>query len=69
MAMQPCPECHSLMSDRAPTCLNCGYPIAADNGPSMNEGYTATGRGWQGLALYGTFASVLMLIAITLWRL
>ena len=57
------------MSDRAPTCLNCGYPIAAEHGPTMHGGVAATIRTWPGLALCGTFASVLMLIAITIRRL
>jgi RecJ-like exonuclease len=25
----PCPECERSVSDRAPTCPNCGFPIAA----------------------------------------
>ncbi len=74
MAMEPCPECRSLMSDRAPTCLNCGYPIASAGGQRTRDGIPAAShggglRGWPGLALYGTFASVLMLVAVTLWQL
>ena len=29
MALSKCDECKAMMSDQAPTCLNCGYPIAA----------------------------------------
>ncbi len=27
MALIPCPECRERVSDRAPTCPRCGYPI------------------------------------------
>lgn len=29
MALIPCPECGSEVSDRAPTCPKCGVPIAS----------------------------------------
>ncbi len=29
MAMIPCPECGSEISDKAPTCPKCGVPIAS----------------------------------------
>ena len=29
MALIPCPECGSEVSDKAPTCPKCGVPIAA----------------------------------------
>ena len=28
MPLIQCPDCHKAISDRAPTCPNCGYPIA-----------------------------------------
>ncbi len=28
MALMPCPECEKEVSDKAPTCPNCGTPIA-----------------------------------------
>ena len=31
MAMIICPECGKSVSDKAETCPNCGYPIAASN--------------------------------------
>ena len=27
MALIPCPECGKEISDRAPTCIHCGYPL------------------------------------------
>jgi hypothetical protein len=32
MALIPCPECRREVSDKAPACPGCGYPIAARDG-------------------------------------
>jgi hypothetical protein len=29
MALKPCPECKNEVSDKAPTCPHCGYPLIA----------------------------------------
>jgi hypothetical protein len=74
MALKKCVECNSLMSDKAPICINCGYPIAfsklssdqahgmADQQPGKPD---STGR-LRELAIYGTFVSVLFLVGISI---
>jgi uncharacterized membrane protein YvbJ len=32
MALIPCPECAHQVSDKAPSCPSCGYPIAGGRG-------------------------------------
>lgn len=34
MALISCPECRREVSDKAPACPGCGYPIAASAQPS-----------------------------------
>ena len=29
MALIPCPECGKEVSDRAPACIHCGYPLSS----------------------------------------
>jgi len=36
MALLPCPECKKDVSDRAPTCPHCGYPLMA-RGPARGK--------------------------------
>lgn len=33
MSIINCPECNKKISDQAPTCPECGYPMAANQGP------------------------------------
>ena len=34
MALIKCPECGKEISDRVPSCVNCGYPIQSQNAES-----------------------------------
>ncbi len=34
MALIKCPECGKMISDKAPSCINCGLPISSNNGSS-----------------------------------
>ena len=36
MALITCPECHGTVSDQAPTCPYCGYPINCNSDPVVN---------------------------------
>lgn len=36
MALIPCPECGTQISDRAPTCPKCGMPIASQPSPPIS---------------------------------
>lgn len=68
MALEKCNECNSLMSDKAPTCLNCGYPIAT-NGSTPREGLPSVQTNItraHDVAIFGTFASMLVLTVIML---
>ncbi|WP_300616849.1 hypothetical protein [Dokdonella sp.] len=40
MALIPCPECRKEVSDKAPSCPNCGCPFAAHGG-GASQGSTA----------------------------
>lgn len=31
MALIKCPECGGQVSDKAPACIHCGYPITSEN--------------------------------------
>lgn len=43
MALMKCPECTREISDKAPACPHCGYPIAAaaQGGPAIHGGNAA----------------------------
>lgn len=68
MALEKCDECNALMSDRAPTCLNCGYPIAAagdrNTGGTITPQRSGLGR-VQDALLAGTFICALALVGMT----
>jgi len=68
MALKKCDECNALMSERAPTCLNCGYPIATA-GQAENTGAAVTGRSagarLHDMLLVGTFICALTLVGLT----
>jgi uncharacterized membrane protein YvbJ len=72
MSLEKCNECNSLMSNQASACLNCGYPIAESTSRHDQDIAVSPGQGrqayekWQDLALFGTLASVLILIVITI---
>jgi hypothetical protein len=36
VALILCPECHRSISDQAPTCPGCGYPINRNNDPAVS---------------------------------
>ncbi|MDH3978583.1 MAG: hypothetical protein OEU86_08715 [Gammaproteobacteria bacterium] len=65
MALKKCDECNTLMSDKAPNCLNCGYPIA---GRSHASSHPLSGKtqAKPKLLEYATLASVLILIALVI---
>jgi RNA polymerase subunit RPABC4/transcription elongation factor Spt4 len=77
MAMEKCVECDILMSDRAIMCRNCGYPIAANNsqlvrqekGLAIIPDQRRSGRRMRDLAMLGTFASIWVLIGVSVAQL
>lgn len=49
MALIQCPECGVEVSDKAPVCPRCGYPIAAEAAPPPEEAGGRAGLGASGL--------------------
>lgn len=41
MALVKCPECGKKVSDQAPTCIHCGYPIQASSPYKSSAAYPA----------------------------
>lgn len=41
MALIKCPECGKEISDKAPQCIHCGYPIAQETIPATTSSSTA----------------------------
>lgn len=52
MALISCPECKQSVSDQAPTCPTCGYPIKKPEYKFVSVTYFETGRS-SGLDEYG----------------
>lgn len=47
MALIACPECGTQVSDQAPSCISCGFPIASSKPPSqprLLDGHAEYGR-------------------------
>lgn len=44
MALIKCPECGKEISDKAPTCPNCGYPINTDTPNGIKESKRLSGK-------------------------
>lgn len=54
MALITCPDCQKQISDQAPTCPNCGRPIAATHANEKKvQTIEATGKYWKGMQLFG----------------
>lgn len=74
MALEKCKECNTLMSDKAGACRNCGYPISETHRSPISdrqslarsENPSVAPAKWRDLALLGTFASVWILIGVTI---
>ncbi len=53
MALISCPECAKEISEKAPSCPNCGVPIssAKNNSPLYDKhmAVTRTGAKWEGI--------------------
>lgn len=67
MALKKCDECNALMSEHAPTCLNCGFPIAAAGRAEISSDTAtrrATGGRMQDMLLVGTFVCALTLVGL-----
>jgi len=50
MALTKCPECCGDVSDKAASCLHCGYPTRA---PGRAQIIEKTGRGWKAIRVLG----------------
>jgi len=46
MALVTCPDCQTAVSDKAPSCVKCGRPMAA-------QAIEATGKVWKGIQVAG----------------
>jgi hypothetical protein len=59
MAIIACPECKKHISDAAPACVGCGYPINAVHGVGPNiQTIEQTGKQWK----LGQLVGVLMVV-------
>ena len=65
MPLVECPDCQKRVSDRAPTCPNCGYPIAGIGslGPQPEPKKHKTGCGVVLLLAVGLFVALMMSIS------
>ncbi len=69
MSIITCPDCSQNVSDQAPACPGCGYPVASvldpigsgrDSGRGVQT-VEATGKGWKGVQLVGGFIFLAMM--------
>lgn len=69
MALIPCPACARQVSQAAPTCPNCGHPIAAPRGATFKDALTrpeSVKSGFTVLGLYVTAPWIARVIALVL---
>lgn len=69
MALIPCPACAHQVSEAAPTCPNCGHPIAAPRQSTIKDALTrpeSVKSGFTVLGLYVTAPWIARVIALVL---
>ena len=65
MALIICPECGAEVSDRAPACPSCGYPLVEDGHPTIRERSTPLGASKRN-PIIGTVLIIVGLLSILL---
>ncbi len=67
MALINCPECKKEVSDAAPTCPNCGVPIAgAKEGKAAGVQLTTIQETGKKLKIHSLLSSLLVIVGV-LW--
>ena len=57
MALIKCPECGKEVSDKAPACPSCAYPLQATT-------IEATGKSWKGTLIVSVLAMIFGVIGL-----
>ena len=64
MALIDCPECGKEISDKAPSCLNCGVVIATDNARITSENFKESKTEKLSAIVYGFWKFILYLLLV-----
>ena len=64
MALVSCPECEKEVSDKAPSCPNCGVVIAKDNALKPPEDFKKSKTEKLSAAVYGFLKFILYLLLV-----
>ena len=64
MALIDCPECGKEISDKAPSCPNCGVVIAKDNARTTSDNFKESKTEKLSAIVYGFWKFILYLLLV-----